>query len=132
MNQRHTSNPATSRSPLGPRRTAALACCLTLLFSARADTVVLTSVADSEIRQFSPDSNFGSDPSMASGKLGAAANGELRRGLFRFDLSGQVPPGALVQSASLTVTVVNVPLTPVNSTFDVRPLLLPWIETAVT
>jgi hypothetical protein len=104
-----------------------------LMTRALATTVTLTPVADSEIRQFSPDNNYGGLTSMVSGAVGnnPGANHEKRRGVLRFDLS-QVPAGAVVNSASLKVTVVRVPLTPVNSNFDLRRLLQPWNEGEVT
>jgi hypothetical protein len=84
------------------------------------------------MHQFSPDANFGSAVSMVSGKIGSNGNGEIRRALFRFDLTGQVPQGATITGASLSVTVVKVPLSPINSNFDVYRLIRPWDEGTVT
>ncbi len=113
-----------------PRRPALALCFLTL--PAHAATVTLTSIADAEMRQFSPDANFGSSVSMASGKIGSNGNGEIRRALFQFDLTGQVPQGATITAVSLSVRVVNFPLTPINSNFDVHRLMHAWDEGTAT
>ncbi len=106
-----------------------LTLCLT---AARAATVMLTSVADSELREFSPDSNFGFSTSMVSGELGLLAHNEIRRAVLRFDLSGQIPSNAVINSVTLNVVVVKLPLSPANSNFDLRRLLAPWDEGTVT
>jgi len=62
-------------------------------------------VADSELRQFNPDGNFGGDASMVSGALGERANGEVRRAVVRFDLAGQIPAGAIINSVTLRLVV---------------------------
>src|ERR1700674_1626399 len=80
-----------------------------LLNEARAAVVSLNPVADAYIREFSPDINFGGEPSVVSGLLGDRAAFEIRRALLRFDLAGQVPPGAVIQSATLTLTVTMMP-----------------------
>src|SRR5437899_1189650 len=97
-------------------------------------TVTLNPVADAYIRQFDPDrtsGDYGSEPSLVSGALGSRAQFEVRRTLLRFDLS-QVPAGAVVSSATLKMTVVMVPLSPVNSTFDIRRVLQSWSEGGVS
>src|SRR5690349_14369786 len=98
-------------------------------------TVTLNPVADAYIRQFDPDRtlgiDYGSEPSLVSGALGSRAQFEIRRTLLRFDLS-QVPAGAVVNSATLNMTVVMVPLSPVNSTFDIRRVLQTWSEGGVS
>ena len=112
----------------------ALLLCVMLPGFVKAATISLNPVADAYIRQFDPDrslGDYGSEPSLVSGALGSRAQFEVRRALLRFDL-GQVPAGALVGSATLKVTVVMVPLTPINSTFDVRRVLQLWSEAAVS
>ena len=96
-----------------------------------ADTVSLTSVADSYIRQGLPDANGGGEPNMVSGQLGDRGQFDLRRSLLRFDTSG-IPAGSTVNSVTLRVTVVMTPLTPAQSVFDVRRLLQDWTEFGVT
>src|SRR5437879_6342186 len=95
------------------------------------DTVSLTSVADTYIRQSLPDLNGGAEPTMVSGELGDRAQFELRRSLLRFDPGG-IPAGSTVNSVTLRLTVVMVPLTPANSIFDVRRVLQDWSEFGVS
>ena len=102
--------------------------------SVHAATVTLNPVADAYIRQFDPDrtlGDYGSEPSLVSGALGSRAQFEVRRTLLRFDLSA-IPAGAVVSSAALQVTVVMVPLSPVNSTFDLKRVLQSWSEGGVS
>ena len=95
-------------------------------------TLALTPSADADIEQFSPDSNFGSAGSAVSGSLGTSASHEIRRALFKFDVAGSIPAGAVINSATLQVQVVKIPATPVDSTFDLRRVLQDWSETGVT
>jgi len=97
-------------------------------------TITLNPVADAYIRQFDADrtlGDYGGEPSLVSGALGSRAQFEVRRAFLRFDLS-QIPAGAVVNSATLQVTVVMVPLSPVNSTFDIRRVLQSWSEGGVS
>ncbi|MBI3850257.1 MAG: DNRLRE domain-containing protein [Verrucomicrobia bacterium] len=103
------------------------------LSHASADTVTLSPVADAEIRQFSPTSNFGSDVTMVPGVLGFTAGQEIRRALLRFDFGGPtIPAGAIINSVTVKVKVVKVPSGAANSTFDLRRLLQSWSEAGVT
>jgi len=99
-----------------------------------AATITLNPVADAYIRQFDPDrtlGDYGSEPSLVSGALGSRAQFEVRRSLLQFDLSA-IPAGAIVTSATLQITTVLIPLSPVNSTFDIRRVLQSWSEGAVS
>jgi hypothetical protein len=100
-----------------------------------AATVALNPVADAYIRQFDPDRtlgiDYGSEPSLVAGALGSRAQFEIRRTFLRFDLSA-IPAGAVVSSATLQITTVMVPLSPVNSTFDIRRVLQSWTEGGVS
>lgn len=113
-----------------------LAAFVTLLFgvtmagSALAATIAVSTVADADIRQFDPNTPHGDEPSVVSGQLGQNASFEIRRALMRFDLS-QIPAGAVINSATLRVTVVRDPLSPVNSIFEIRRILQSWTETGV-
>src|SRR5258708_6250993 len=98
-----------------------------------ADTVSLSPVADSHIRQlFDPDTNYGTLAQMWAGTVGDTGQHAIRRALMRFDLSGQVPAGAVINSVSLRITVVKVPPSAANSVFDLRRILQPWNELTVT
>src|SRR5436190_14254729 len=79
-----------------------------LLFQTSVLGVTITNrpVADAEMRQRSPDINLGTGTDIVAGELGAAAGFEIRRGLFRFDLSGRIPAGAVINSVTLRIVAV--------------------------
>jgi hypothetical protein len=105
---------------------------LSLCISGVAETVTLRSVADAEMRQRSPDLVW-TNATIVSGTLGAPASFEIRRGLFRFELAGQIPPGATINSVTVRlVAVFRLPIGPANSTFSLRRVLSPWAEHQVT
>src|SRR4051794_1304980 len=97
------------------------------LTSAWADSVSVTAVADAFIQQNAPDANgVAAGPGFVSGEVGLFGQFDLRRGLFRFDLSS-IPAGATINSAILRLTVVRSPATgPANSIFEVRKILQNW------
>jgi hypothetical protein len=85
----------------------------------------LTVVEDTFINSGAPANNAGATGWFDAGRDGA---GGIRRGLLRFEVSS-IPPGATVTSATLQLTVVQVPGNgPVNSTFDLFRLLAAWKE----
>ena len=99
-------------------------------FCPTAATVTVNPVGDADIRQLDPNGSHGDEASITSGQLGKNAGFEIRRALFRFDVS-QIPAGAIINSATLRVTVVRVPGSPLNSVFEVRRVLQSWTETGV-
>ena len=64
--------------------------------------------------------------------VGTNNKSQSSRALLQFDIAGSIPTNATITSAALTVTVVMAPPSPVNSTFDLRALLLPWSESDAT
>ena len=121
------------RSPLRSRITAALLILTVALTQALADTVTLTPVGEAELRQLDPDGNFADASSVVVGALGPSASSEIRRAVLQFDLAGRIPPGAVINSASLrVVTVIRIPRSPANSTFDLRRVLGSWVVNEVT
>src|SRR5947209_1698267 len=88
-------------------------------------TVTLTPSADAAILAQSPDNNTGGNDQFSTG---ANSGAKPARGLIRFNLVGQVPANASIQSATLTLTCVSVPGTVVNSNFDLNRLLVDWGE----
>ena len=109
----------------------AVAIAIVLSLSTRADVVTLVPSADSYARELSPDLNAGGEQNLVVGCLGDRANREVRRGFLKFDLS-QIPPGATINSATLNVTVVMVPLGRADSVFELRRVLSQWNEGEVT
>jgi hypothetical protein len=60
---------------------------------------------------------------------GTTLSGPRARGLFRFDIAGQIPLSATVTSVSLQLTVIKVPSGGgVTSAFELRRVLEPWGE----
>jgi hypothetical protein len=91
----------------------------------RANSVSLIPIADTEIIQGGT-----SDPT----RLRVGGNNKTpvqrHRSLVRFDIAGNVPANATVTNTILTVTVINnIPPSPVNSTYDLRLVLVSWSET---
>lgn len=123
--------------PVAPRllvpRTLFLMCSLLCLMTnapALADSVILQPIADTSIFEAFPDNNLGANENLVAG-----ANANLQRGraLIRFDIAGAIPSNAIIESVSLTITVV---ITPpgggASSIFDLRRLLVSWGEGAGT
>ena len=96
----------------------------------RADSVVLPPDADTTIFQAVADNNLGANTNLLAG-----ANADLLSGraLIRFNLAGAIPSNAVIQSVSLTLTVLIVPPGGgAASTFDLRRVLVDWGEGAGT
>jgi hypothetical protein len=89
------------------------------------DSVTLTATADTDLFEPAPDNNTGANTTFIAG-----ANSGLKRsrGLVKFNLAGQIPANASIQSASLTLTVTMVPFSPADSTFDLHRVLVDWGE----
>src|SRR5205823_5423166 len=77
----------------------------------QAATISLQPVADTTLQQAFPDNNFGGGTSFTAG---GRRNGGITRALVQFDIAGNLPAGAVISSASLTLTVVSVPSGAVN------------------
>ena len=91
----------------------------------RAATVAVTPVADGILWALDPALTRGSEVTLVSGTTGANVGNTRSRAVVRFDLSAAIPPGAVVRSATLTVTVVKVPQGGAPSTFELRRVLQP-------
>jgi len=95
--------------------------------TAVAATTNLFPVADSAMRDTSPDSGFGTSTQLP---VGVSNHGSpINRGLFRFDLSF-LPTNAVVNSASLTLSVVQSQTAAAG--FSLDRLLVDWSEDGVT
>src|SRR5260370_15105610 len=103
--------------------------------AADADTVTNFPVADTDLQKASPSSNFGSSPDLVSGGLGSNSGFDVRRILLRFAFPGQIPPQAIINSATLTVNVIGHSPgggTGPDSTFGLRRVLQDWGEMEAT
>jgi hypothetical protein len=83
-------------------------------------TLALTPAGDTSI--FSSGSN---PQGISSILAGTRNNGVRDRGLLRFEIDS-LPPGAVIHSARLQLTVTRVPRSPVNSDFSLHRLLRFW------
>src|SRR5262245_41347663 len=95
--------------------------------SATGGTVTLIPTADTSLFEHDPDFNSGQS-SLVAGRNQPDPIGRARA-LLRFDPATQIPPGAVVVSASLTLTIVRQPSGGAEpSTFVMRRLLRDWGE----
>src|SRR5262245_1975157 len=69
-----------------------------------AATFTLTPVADTSLFEGAADNNMGAHETIAAG---GNAVGVTFRALLKFDVAGNLPPDATVQSASLQLTVIK-------------------------
>jgi hypothetical protein len=91
-----------------------------------AETLTNGPVADTTLFEPNKANNLGSHTNVSAG---ATREGLRTRGLFRFDIAGQIPPSATVTSVSLRLTVTKVPTSGgVTSVFELRRVLQPWGE----
>jgi hypothetical protein len=99
---------------------------LAYVASLSAATVTIPPVADTFLSEFSPTHNTGGHIDVAAGTV---SNGTRTRALLRFDIAAYVPAGATISSVSLRITATRVNAGGgVNSTFDLRRVLVPWSE----
>ncbi len=106
------------------------ASCLGLPSTVLAAQITLEPVADTEMREGTPQAVVVTD-TIVAGALGDFAGKEIRRGLLRFDLTA-IPASAVIRDARLTLAVVRVPQNPGNSTFELRRVLRSWHESEAT
>src|SRR2546430_105253 len=103
--------------------------CLSLGFPGRrlhADSVVLTSVADTTLIEAAPDNNLGGAPIVNAGTTQTFTR---NRGLFRFDIASEIPPGSRITRVDFVVAVTGKPNEPPPpSTFGLHRVLQPWGE----
>lgn len=98
----------------------------------RAATVSLTPVADAMLWENTPSSPRGNEATIISGTAGSTIGNKRSRATLRFDLTGVVPAGAIIQSVTLSVRVTMQPSGPVNSVFELRRVLRSWSEQSLT
>src|SRR5437867_2508257 len=91
-----------------------------------ADSVILTPSADTTLFEPNPDNNLGGYLDFAAG---TTAHGQRARAVFKFDVAGTLPAGAVITNARLKVVVVRTPLGGgVGSTFSLFRILKDWGE----
>ena len=118
-----------------PRFNTPFGCALSLtalsLMSLSADSLVLIPSADTAIYgdDGRTDSNAGLSPQIPSGGRGSIIGGAPVRILIRTDLATQLPTGARITDASLSLHVARIPGGGAQAaTFGLHRMLVPWIE----
>jgi hypothetical protein len=92
----------------------------------RAESVVLTSVADTTLIENAPDYNLGGALIVNAGTTQTFTR---NRGLFRFDFTGQIPPGSRITNVDFVVEVTGQPKEEqASSSFGLHRVLQPWGE----
>lgn len=92
-----------------------------------AETVTLNPVADTAMMSLSADNNFGRLPHIPAGAL-ANNPGEVARAMFRFDVAGAVPAGAVITAVRLRVQVAKEAIGGTADTAGLHRLLVDWAE----
>ncbi|MDB6120103.1 MAG: hypothetical protein JWO08_3884 [Verrucomicrobiaceae bacterium] len=98
-----------------------------------ASTITKTVNADKDNTIYSEDAAFGSFTSDALGYLyvgrtGSANGSHVRRALVSFDVSGQVPAGAVIQSAQFRLNTETIAASATGKTFSIYRLSQTWGE----
>jgi len=94
--------------------------------SGRADTVALVAVADTTLIEAAPNNNMGGAMIV---NAGTTQNFTRNRGLFRFDVAAQVPPGSRITRVDFVVEVTGEPKDGFTaSSFGVHRVLKDWGE----
>lgn len=120
---------ATNLKMFMPRRALTQFCCLLIVAwwssgIAGAASITLNPAQDTFISEAIGTPN-GTGMEMVIGTQGTLASRAKNHGLIQFDLSS-IPPGAVVQSVTLRLTVTRVPFTPANSDFHLHRVLRDW------
>ena len=89
--------------------------------------ISLPAVADTTLNQTSPDNNMGGITTVFAG-ITNQTSPQSRRGLFQFDIAGNLPAGAVINSAALTLTAVQQSGTPAESDYDLFRARVGWTE----
>lgn len=87
------------------------------------DEITLFPSQDASLYEEGPANENGLGPHLFTG----ANNGlDLRRSLLEFDIAGSLPPDAVVTRATLSLTVNQVPPTPITDTFGLHRVTTVW------
>jgi hypothetical protein len=92
--------------------------------TAFAATANITPSMDNTVAEEFPDNSSGACDSLFSGNTDAPA---ARRALLQFDIAANLPPGAIINSVTLSMTVTR-GSNHVDSTFTLHPIAAPWVE----
>lgn len=91
-----------------------------------ADTITLHPTADTTLIQVAPDANLGGADFF---NAGTAGNGNRNRALLQFSLTEDIPAGATILNAYLSLDVIRQPAMDLQpATFQLRRVLTSWGE----
>ena len=106
-------------------------CFFQVLFCVRsltAESIALTTIADTTLFELEPELNFGGQADLPAGTLGPSGNLKRCRVLFKFDIAAALPTNAVISSAALRLIVTKSPDGRANSTFGLHRVLRDWGE----
>jgi spore coat protein A len=84
----------------------------------------ITPIADNTVAEDFPDNSSGACDSLFSGITDIPA---ARRALLQFDIAANLPPGAVINSVTLSMTVTR-GSNHADSSFTLYPITAPWVE----
>lgn len=91
-----------------------------------ADTVTLKPAADTTLFEFTPDNNSGRESTLVVGGINKSAS--ACRSLLRFDLSTNLPPGAIITNVSIKLSVTKEKGSSPALQMKVHRVLQEWTE----
>jgi hypothetical protein len=112
-----------------PGLTLGLAALLAVGAVAGADVVVLTPVKDNTLFSLGTTSN-GAGDAVFCGRTGSAGGSTVQRAVLAFDVAGEIPAGATIVSASLTLTLFQVSPQGAQESHTLHRVLADWGEGA--
>jgi hypothetical protein len=96
---------------------------------AGAATLTVGASADAALFEYRPDHNQGGMLDVPAGSLGSENGNSARcRALYKFDLTGQIPPGAIIESVMLTLYANVQPPAAAASDYYLHRVLVDWGE----
>ena len=87
-------------------------------------TATINPTIDNTVAEELPDNSSGACDSIFAGNTD---NGFARRALLRFDVGEQIPPGSIINSVSLTLTITRGGNN-ADSTMNLHPIAAAWVE----
>jgi len=98
---------------------------IALAYTATGETITLSPSADTGLFEFAPDNNLGNTNAL---QIGTNGQGTYGRGLFKFDVAGNLPAGARVESAVISIGVTGSGAQGATTDHDLYRVQLSWDE----
>ncbi|GEM_PF-2001195 len=93
-----------------------------------ADQITLTAVADTSLWQRETNHNLGGAEMLPVGTIGNDGNESKSHLLLKFDIAGNLPANAVIESATVKLHQLRSPDTSINRTFRAYRVLSSWGE----